>query len=56
MAALSPVERIRSSGLRNFVLCKKQPVEGTPAAVGGKGSGGWRAWLNKSLSFKISSH
>lgn len=56
IAALSPLERIGSRDVRNFLLCKKQPVEGTPAAMVGKARGGWKAWLNKSLTFKISSH
>ncbi|XP_077253183.1 uncharacterized protein At4g22758-like [Tasmannia lanceolata] len=64
--ALSPWEAIGSRGGRNFVLYKKQPQtqmtdsEGGSAAatsvLGRKGSGSWKAWLNKSLNFKISSH
>jgi len=67
--ALSPWDTIGSQGARNFMLCKKpQPVK---LAAGGddddddrrsiptmarKGNGSWRAWLNKSLNLKISSH
>ncbi|KAK9271992.1 hypothetical protein L1049_002361 [Liquidambar formosana] len=58
--ALNPLESIGSRGGRNFVLCKKQThptmTEGRPEIIGRKGSGSWKAWLNKSLSFKISSH
>jgi hypothetical protein len=69
VAALSPWDTIGSQGARNFMLCKKpQPVK---LAAGGddddddrrsiptmarKGNGSWRAWLNKSLNLKISSH
>ncbi|KAK9276106.1 hypothetical protein L1049_005637 [Liquidambar formosana] len=58
--ALSPWETIGSHGARNFMLCKKpQPEkvadEGRPAAAA-KGSGSWKAWINKSLNLKISSH
>ncbi|XP_057970513.1 uncharacterized protein At4g22758-like [Malania oleifera] len=57
--ALSPWELIGSTGGRNFVLCKKQMqpqmTEGRSEMIARKGSG-WKAWLNKSLSFKISSH
>eukprot|EP00262_Sarcandra_glabra_P015599 TRINITY_DN484_c0_g1_i2.p1 TRINITY_DN484_c0_g1~~TRINITY_DN484_c0_g1_i2.p1 ORF type:complete len:141 (+),score=15.46 TRINITY_DN484_c0_g1_i2:118-540(+) len=61
--ALNPWEPIGSYGGRNFTLCKKQQhkktvsdVDGTEMVLGRKGSGSWKAWLNKSLSFKISSH
>ncbi|KAG1334700.1 hypothetical protein COCNU_03G008190 [Cocos nucifera] len=56
--ALSPWESIDSRGTRNFVLCKKEGVVDEPASqvLGRKGSGSWRTWLNKSLSFRISSH
>lgn len=60
--ALSPWETIGSRGCRNFVLCKKKAVavtdDGTgPAAITRKGgSGSWKAWINKSLNFKVSSH
>ncbi|XP_077242885.1 uncharacterized protein At4g22758-like [Tasmannia lanceolata] len=57
--ALSPWEAIGSHGGRNFLLCKKQQqtqVTDDGAVLGRKGSGNWKAWLNKSLNFKISSH
>ncbi|PIA63871.1 hypothetical protein AQUCO_00201298v1 [Aquilegia coerulea] len=70
--ALSPWETIGSRGGRNFVLCKKTPiavvvnaakpprktvkVTGELLRVTRKGSGSWKSWINKSLSFKISSH
>lgn len=60
-AALSPLEAIGSFGVRNFMLCKKAPMVKT--AVGDekqtmprKGNCNWKAWFNKSLSLKISSH
>ncbi|KAJ4824929.1 hypothetical protein Tsubulata_033090 [Turnera subulata] len=60
--ALDPRETIGSRGGRNFVLCKNQQVqaqmtEGRPDAmkIAHKASG-WKAWLNKSLSFKVSTH
>ncbi|KAF7133222.1 uncharacterized protein At4g22758-like [Rhododendron vialii] len=59
--ALSPLEAIGSFGVRNFMLCKKAPMVKT--AVGDekqtmprKGNCNWKAWFNKSLSLKISSH
>ncbi|KAF8020939.1 hypothetical protein BT93_G1373 [Corymbia citriodora subsp. variegata] len=59
--ALSPWETIGSQGARNFLLWKKQKAEegnkgSPPAAIGRKGSGRWKAWINKSLSLKIPSH
>lgn len=60
--ALSPWDTIGSQGSRNFMLCKKpQPVKmadgAIPAAtISRKGSGSWKAWINKSLNLKISSH
>ncbi|CAL5324441.1 hypothetical protein CsSME_00003473 [Camellia sinensis var. sinensis] len=60
--ALNPSEAVGSSGGRNFVLCKnqKQPqmTEGRAEMIAGKGrgSGSWKAWLNRSFTFKISSH
>ncbi|XP_015895502.2 uncharacterized protein At4g22758 [Ziziphus jujuba] len=62
--ALSPLEAIGSHGARNFMLCKKPQPEklennGGPTAgvISRKGSGGsWKAWINKSLNLKISSH
>jgi hypothetical protein len=62
--ALSPWETIGSLGVRNFMLCKKpsQKVEegggeGKSVAMGGrKSSNSWKAWFNKSLNLKISSH
>ncbi|XP_034700894.1 uncharacterized protein At4g22758-like [Vitis riparia] len=61
--ALSPWETIGSNGARNFMLCKKpQPQNTTEVGVEGragmprKGSGSWKAWINKSLNLKVSSH
>lgn len=61
--ALSPWETIGSLGVRNFMLCKKPAAEkvmdeGKKPAVGisRKGSGSWKAWFNKSLNLKVSSH
>lgn len=62
VTALSPWDTIGSHGARNFMLCKKpQPVkiaeEGSSIpAMARKGNGSWRAWINKSLNLKISSH
>lgn len=60
--ALSSWDTIGSQGVRNFMLCKKpQPVKveddgrSSPANVR-KGNGSWKAWINKSLNLKISSH
>ncbi|KAI6677157.1 hypothetical protein NL676_037953 [Syzygium grande] len=58
--ALSPWETIGSQGARNFLLWKKQKAEevskgSPPAAIGRKGSGSWKAWINKSLNLKIPS-
>ncbi|XP_020588925.1 uncharacterized protein At4g22758-like [Phalaenopsis equestris] len=52
--ALSPWEPIGSFGSRNFLLCKKQMLasdsSSTPEGeIGKKGTGGWKAWFNKSL-------
>ncbi|KAG0485829.1 hypothetical protein HPP92_009673 [Vanilla planifolia] len=60
--ALSPWEPIRCNGSRNFLLCKKQGLDvkastGMSAkVVSKKGKVGWKAWLNKSLSFRISTN
>lgn len=63
VAALSPWDRIGSHGARNFMLCKKP--QGSPGVAESAGttplprrrsSGSWKAWFNKSLSLKISSH
>ncbi|XP_004498287.1 uncharacterized protein At4g22758 [Cicer arietinum] len=62
-AVLSPWDKIGSHGARNFVLCKN-PQATNEAADGGsgttslsrRGSGSWRAWFNKSLNLKVSSH
>ncbi|KAK3016929.1 hypothetical protein RJ639_006918 [Escallonia herrerae] len=61
VAALSPWETIGSLGVRNFMLCKKPQVEktiddGKTPVMARKGSGSWKAWFNKSLNLKISSH
>ncbi|XP_020576268.1 uncharacterized protein LOC110021901 [Phalaenopsis equestris] len=60
--ALCPWETIGCSGSRNFLLCKKQGLATaersdtllTSRHIEKKGKGGWKAWLNKSLSFRIS--
>ncbi|KAL3501908.1 hypothetical protein ACH5RR_036357 [Cinchona calisaya] len=62
--ALSPWETIGSLGFRNFMLCKKPQPEKTgdddgkqsSPPMARKSSGNWKAWFNKSLSLKISSH
>ncbi|OMO99753.1 hypothetical protein COLO4_13107 [Corchorus olitorius] len=60
--ALSPWETIGSLGARNFMLCKKPKTEKieddgrATEAIARKGSGNWKAWINKSLNLKISSH
>ena len=64
VAALSPWDTIGSHGARNFMLCKKpQASTGVPDAdasgtttLSRRGSGSWKAWFNKSLNLKISSH
>ncbi|KAL8137491.1 hypothetical protein V2J09_003492 [Rumex salicifolius] len=68
---MNPWEAIGAYGSRNFMLCKKQPPAKKPAVVVDglagvkdspplllekKGSGKWKAWINRSLSFKIASH
>ncbi|XP_022734252.1 uncharacterized protein At4g22758-like isoform X2 [Durio zibethinus] len=54
--ALSPWETIGSQEARNFMLCKK-PRTGkmeddgrSTQAITRKGSGNWKAWINKSLN------
>ncbi|KAL8112269.1 hypothetical protein AgCh_019826 [Apium graveolens] len=62
--ALSPWETIGSFGVRNFMLCKKPGVDKAidggkqvgDATITRKGAGSWKAWFNKSLNLKISSH
>lgn len=58
--ALNPSEAIGSRGGRNFVLCKKQirpqMTEARSEMMSPKRSGSWKAWLNKSFSFKVVSH
>ncbi|KAL4318917.1 hypothetical protein GQ457_18G023050 [Hibiscus cannabinus] len=60
--ALSSWESIGSQGSRNFMLCKKPRAEkvendGKSAeSITRKSPGNWKAWFNKSLSLKISSH
>ncbi|XP_027336919.1 uncharacterized protein At4g22758-like [Abrus precatorius] len=58
--ALSPLEPIGSFGVRNFVLCKKHvyPSKTEPQSelATPKNGSGWKAWFNKSFSFKIMSH
>ncbi|XP_021665875.1 uncharacterized protein LOC110654259 isoform X1 [Hevea brasiliensis] len=56
---MNPWEPIGSGGGRSFVLCKKQGqpqmTEGRSEMIAHKASG-WKAWLNKSFSFKVLSH
>ncbi|KAM1189736.1 hypothetical protein ACFX2J_025378 [Malus domestica] len=62
--ALSPWETIGTRGGRNFVLSKKQKqvqnnniAERKSEITAPKGTvSSWKAWLNKSFTFKISSH
>ncbi|KAI4367040.1 hypothetical protein MLD38_022823 [Melastoma candidum] len=58
--ALKPDERIGSVEGRNFVLCKKQMhpqmTEARSEMVSRKGGKNWKAWLNKSFSFKVLSN
>ncbi|KAE9601068.1 hypothetical protein Lalb_Chr13g0293831 [Lupinus albus] len=61
--ALSPWDAIGSHGARNFTLCKKSQTstptstnENETSSLSRRGSGNLRAWLNKSLKLKISSH
>ncbi|XP_061338493.1 uncharacterized protein At4g22758-like [Gastrolobium bilobum] len=65
--ALSPWDTIGSHGARNFMLCKKPQTSTSAAAdvdgagrgtapLSRRGSGSWKAWFNKSLNLKISSH
>ena len=64
--ALSPWDTIGSQGARNFMLCKKpQASNGVAdtnkagnetAVVTRRGGGKWKAWFNKSLNLKISTH
>ncbi|KAL8472736.1 hypothetical protein ACS0TY_029167 [Phlomoides rotata] len=57
---LKSSEAIGCGGARNFVLCKMESkitmsTETRSNVINQKG-GGWRAWLQKSLSLKIPSH
>ncbi|KAE8710287.1 putative ADP-ribosylation factor GTPase-activating protein AGD11-like [Hibiscus syriacus] len=60
--ALSPWETIGSQGARNFMLFKKQITEKvendakSAESITRKSPGNWKAWFNKSLNLKISSH
>jgi len=65
--ALSPWEAIGSVGVRNFMLCKKKPEEkkveedkgrsNFPINGARKGAGGsFKAWINKSLRLKVTTH
>ncbi|KAK8659469.1 hypothetical protein V6N13_029670 [Hibiscus sabdariffa] len=62
--ALNPWETIGARGARNFILCKKPTSDkmeddGKPAeavSTSRKGNGNWKAWINRSLNLKISSH
>ncbi|KAK7284000.1 hypothetical protein RIF29_13751 [Crotalaria pallida] len=66
--ALSPFDTIGSHGARNFMLCRKpqtstaasnvdsaSSAEGSPT-LSRRGGGSFKAWLNKSLNLKISTH
>ncbi|KAJ0430802.1 hypothetical protein HanHA300_Chr17g0673201 [Helianthus annuus] len=59
--ALKPWERIGSFGVRNFMLCKKPQADGdgekpVVVEIPRKSFGSWKAWFNKSIHLKISSH
>ncbi|CAI9110570.1 OLC1v1010622C1 [Oldenlandia corymbosa var. corymbosa] len=58
--ALKPSESVKSSGMRNFILCKKEGIpqmkESKSEIIARKRGNSLKAWLNKSLTFKISSH
>lgn len=59
--ALSPWETIGSSGVRYFMLCKKPRTDNASFdeekhTISRKWGGSLKAWLNKSLYIKISSH
>ncbi|XP_039006454.1 uncharacterized protein At4g22758-like [Hibiscus syriacus] len=60
--ALSTWETIGSQGSRNFILCKKprtEKIENNGKSAGSitrKSPGNWKAWFNKSLNLKFSSH
>lgn len=61
--ALNPSEAIGSQDQRKFVLSKKEKLPDSHSAeniksemVSRKRINSWKAWINKSLSFKISSH
>ncbi|KAI3731564.1 hypothetical protein L1987_62753 [Smallanthus sonchifolius] len=59
--ALKPWEPIGSFGVRNFMLCKKPVVDGddekpVTVEIPRRSFGSWKAWFNKSLNLKVSSH
>lgn len=59
--ALNPSEAIGSQDQRKFVLSKKEKFPHTAEKVRSemisrKRVNSWKAWINKSLSFKILSH
>ncbi|XP_074289740.1 uncharacterized protein At4g22758-like [Silene latifolia] len=59
--ALSMWDEIGTNGARNFVLCKKPEqgpnmTEARANIISRKAGASWKSWINKSLSFKISSH
>lgn len=58
--ALNPSEAIGSQDQRKFVLSKKEKLPHTAEIrsemVSRKKGSSWKAWINKSLNFKISSH
>lgn len=61
-AALRPWDTIGSHGARNFMLCKKPQASDADGAgnetttISRRGGGSWKAWFNKSLNLKISTH
>ena len=59
--ALSPLAKIGSHGVRNFMLCKKQRqlqlTDRKPSdLIAQKGMSYWKAWLNNPFTFKLMSH
>nr|GMD52009.1 uncharacterized protein LOC109151377 [Ipomoea batatas] len=61
LEALGASELIGLCGVRNFILCKKQPesrwkAEGMIDQKRKSSSSSWKTWLNKSFAFKIHCH
>ncbi|GAB4828751.1 hypothetical protein Ancab_018420 [Ancistrocladus abbreviatus] len=64
--ALSPWETIGARGGRTFLLCRKpqdaksagdeKSATATAAKKGFKGTGSFKAWLNRSISLKVAPH